>query len=217
MDDKKNLPEETKKLSDLRDEINKLEDKLTEARRNQYRISEERSPTKSLYKWKAPERSFRPKSRNWYIWVGTFSIIAIVLSVLTGAFLLVVAIIAVLAVIYAMDTIPPKVFEFEILNKGLRAGEKLYAWRQIPKFWINERGLDIYINFELLGENQPRLTLLSGDGDINIIAKELVQYIDYLEPTEVKSDIFQQLVEGQHKKLGDLVKQDLDENPIKTQ
>jgi hypothetical protein len=189
-------------LSKLREEIDTLEIQLTENKRKELILAEERSQLKSIYKWKAPERPFNPKSKNWYIGAFSIAIVAIILAILTETYLLVVAIIAVLVVVYAMNTVPPEIFEYEITNKGVKIANQMHLWRQIPRFWIADRGGDIFINFEALA-NEPRIIILAGEGNINIIAKELVKYIDYLSPAEVSSDFLMRLVEGKHKNISD--------------
>lgn len=207
MDEEKNNQEspenKLESLSKLRGEIDQLEQNINEAKRKELILSEERADMKILYKWIAPERPFNPKSKNWYITVFGFSIVVIILSVLTQTYLLILAVLAVLVVIYAQNTVVPPTFEMQITNKGVRVSDKLYLWRKIPQFWITQRGEDLFINFAVEGENIPRLTILSGDGDVNIITKELVRFIDYLSPDEVGGDFLFRLVEGRPKHINE--------------
>lgn len=202
-------------LKELREEIDTLEEKLSKAKRDQLIISQERSPTKEIYSWTAPERIQQAKDKNWLAKVIGISVVSVVLAVLTNTLLLVVAVIAVVAVLYAESVIPAKIFNYTILNKGLKAGSKVYAWKQIPEFWITKRGKNIILSFNVHLDNEQRLSILVGDGNINIIAKELIQYIDYLDPSEVKRDIFIGMVEGQHIKLGEVIEEDMKQQPIK--
>ncbi len=190
-------------LSKLRGEIDQMEKEINNAKRQELILSEERSEMKLLYKWNAPERPFNPKGRNWYISVFGISIVIIILAILTQTYLLILAVLAVLLVIYAQNTVVPPTFEIQISNKGVKVGNELYLWRKIPQFWITQRGEDMFINFTVAGENSPRLTILSGDGDINIIAKELVRFIDYLSPDEVGGDLLFRMVEGNPKNIND--------------
>jgi len=192
-------------LSKLREEIDELEKQINDKKRQQLILAEERAEIRDLYSWRAPERPFSNRSTRWYIVVGTISIITIILAILTYTLLLVVAVIATLTLLYAMSTVPPVIFEYTITNKGLKINKRLFLWSQIPKFWITERGKDIFINFELFDQNQKNLTILEGEGDIRIIAKELVKYIDYLSPREVANDIIMTLTGWRHRSISDFM------------
>lgn len=190
-------------LSQLRNEIEQLEKNINEARRKELIIAEERSPLKSIYKWQAPERPFEPKPREWYIKYGFAALVIIILAVLTDTYLLIFAVVGLFALSYAMNTIPPQVMTHEITNKGLRVSGKLFIWKQIPTFWITERGNSTFINLEVDGSSEKKIILLVGGGNINIIAKELVKYIDYLNPSEAPQDLILSIASGKHKSIGD--------------
>ncbi|HEX9804567.1 MAG TPA: hypothetical protein VGA67_02710 [Candidatus Dojkabacteria bacterium] len=194
------------KLSDLRKEIDNLEQEITERKRKELIMTQERFKLETYYSWKAPERPFNPKDKRWYINAFGISLIITILAVLTGTYLLIIAVIAVLVLYYIMSTVPPQIFTYTITNKGVRFGNKMYLWRQIPSFWITERGSDVFINFGN-GDNPEfgRLTILSGEGDINIIAKELVRYIDYLSPQEIGSNIITNITDGRPKEINELI------------
>lgn len=200
-DDTKN---KNKSLSDLRSEIDDLEKQITESKRKERIILEEGKDLNTIYEWKAPERSFDPKDRKWYIVVSGVALVFILAAILLQTYLLVVAILAILTVLFAMNTVVPPVFDYEITNKGIRMGEKMYIWKQIPSFWITERGKDVFLNFEVSGKGNERLMILVGDGNINIITTELIRYIDYLTPEEVKRDILMNFTEGRHKRIEDI-------------
>jgi hypothetical protein len=203
-----------KSLADLRKEIDSLEKEITDRKRKELILAETRSKTKELYTWKAPERPFDPKNRNWFIWVAVVAIITIIIAILTDTLLLVVAVIAVVAVLYIQNTIPPMIFSYTLTNKGLRINDKMYIWSQMPAFWITQRGTNTFIHFRLVNQDQSRLTLLVGDGDINIIAKELVRFIDYLSPKEASTDFILGLTEGRYREIGDFfAKEKQPENP----
>ncbi|KKQ11050.1 MAG: hypothetical protein US23_C0012G0001, partial [candidate division WS6 bacterium GW2011_GWE1_36_69] len=57
-------------FSELRTQIDYLEEKLRDAEMAATAKLEESAPIKTLYKWRAPERIFNPKGREWYVSVG---------------------------------------------------------------------------------------------------------------------------------------------------
>jgi hypothetical protein len=191
-----------KSLAQLREEISKIEANIDEKKREQKRKAEQREDMEVLYTWEAPERPFKTKSRIWYINVFGIATAVIILSVLTQTWLLIIATISVVVMLYALNTVPPQTFSYEISNKGLRIGKKMYLWNQIPEFWITKRSEDLFLNLNLRNDNK-RIVVLIGDGDPEIIAKEMVRYVDYLSPEEVPTDIVQQLVEGAHQEIGE--------------
>jgi hypothetical protein len=197
------MPENVQKQ--LKNELHKLDETIEESKRLQQIVSEEGKPIYTVYSWKAPERIFEPKSKNWYVSLGTVAMVIIVISALTANFGLIFAIIALILFIYALNTIPPKMVTYEITNKGMKVHNSLFTWRNILGFWVLERGKHVIINMEVHTRfnslNYERVMLLKGEGDINKIVTYLVQHLDYLSSREVPTNIIARYTQGAYQPL----------------
>lgn len=173
------------------------------------------TPTKTLtkfvhlYTWIAPERFWQAKSRDWYLWYALLFIILIFLSALTEQYFLILGLIALLFLLYAQAASPPGKQKFEITNRGLKAFDTLFLWKDIEHFWVSEKAnngiWDFFkskkpthrlVSFEMPKKNPPRLTLLIGEGDEETIVFTLLEHIPYADLNDVANDFLAKLIYG---------------------
>jgi len=187
-----------KDIGDLRTQIDYLEEQIRQAEMAASERLEQSAAIRSIYKWKAPERIFDPKGRKWYITVAFITILIVAYSALTGNYLLILALIMLLMLLYALNTFPPKILEHEITNKGLKIFEQIHTWNRIESFWVAKRSNQYVLNINLADRRVNRIIILVGQGDPNIIVQELVKRVDYINPGGTKQDILSRLTEGKH-------------------
>jgi hypothetical protein len=186
----------------IKNELTKLDEQIQESKALQEILADEARPIYTVYRWEAPERIYEPKTRNWYVSIGTVAMIVIVVSALTANFGLIFAVVALILFIYALNTIPPKTVAHEITNKGVKTHNFLFTWKNILGFWVLERGKHTIINMDVResvkDQNFERLIMLKGKGDVNRIVAYLVQHIDYLSSREVPNNIIIRLTQGEY-------------------
>lgn len=191
-------------VEEVKKEIAELDQQIVEAKQIQEQLLEERKPVYSVYKWDAPERVFEIKDRKWYLGVSIVAMVIIVLSALTGNYLLIFTVIVVILLLYAVNSIPPEQVTHEITNKGINVFGELTLWKNIESFWVSTRGEHTFINFDIKdkkGGSPHRVILLSGNGDTKRIVTYLVQYVDYLSPREGNLNFMTKIIYGEHKQL----------------
>lgn len=193
--------------TEQREEMMRLDAEIERAKQYRKVLEEEAQTLETVYTWKAPERLFSPKSRDWYVWVSGFAVVAIALSALTNNFGLVIAIIAIVFLIYTLNTTPPRIVTHEITNKGLKLDGGLYLWRMIESFWVVKREgqylihLDIRESERNVTDIPKRHILLGGEGDIKFIVSYIVQYVDYLTSREASTGLLSTLIIGEYQPL----------------
>ncbi|MBN1331563.1 hypothetical protein JW978_01605 [Candidatus Dojkabacteria bacterium] len=185
-------------VSGLRAEIDRLEAKIRAAEMAANAQLEEAAPLQTLLKWKAPERLYTQRGRPWYVTVAFITVIIIAYSALTGNYLLIVALITLLILLYAMNALPPRVIEHEITNKGLKTFDKIYTWNKIEGFWVSKRAGQFVMNIDLFDESIGRMILLLDPKQASEIVGELVKRVDYINPGGTGQDIISKLTEGKH-------------------
>ena len=104
---------------------------------------------KTLHAWEAREFIERPKKEN--LWLGYVVVVGIALAVLflflrniLGALLVLVGGFAFLVQAFRK----PKIVQFAVTDKGIKAGTSLHSYEQLQSFWIfmepaNERSLSV--------------------------------------------------------------------------
>ncbi|KXK27005.1 MAG: hypothetical protein TR69_WS6001001031 [candidate division WS6 bacterium OLB20] len=188
-----------------KEEMLRLDAEIERAKQYRKILEEESKTLETVYTWKAPERLFSPKSREWYVSLSGFAVVAIALSALTNNFGLVIAIIAIVFLIYALNTTPPKIVTHEITNKGLKLDGSLYLWRMINSFWVVKREGKFLMHMDIMESEREdipkRFILLQGEGDIDYIVSYIVQYVDYLTSREASNGFLSRLIIGEYQPL----------------
>ncbi|MCA9385387.1 hypothetical protein KC717_01930 [Candidatus Dojkabacteria bacterium] len=189
-------------LTELKQQIERLEKELSSDAEGANTISSNTNvPIKELYAWEAPDRITLVKSKAWYTTLATTAGVVIFIALLIENFFLIPAILAIIFLIYVMNTVPPKNIRNIITNKGVQIDSEFYLWKDIECFWVSEREGEMIINVELT-DYKGRIMLLLGKGDINSILTEMIKHEDYREPKGIGS-VMSRLVDGKNKKLTD--------------
>lgn len=188
----------------LEEEIAKLDQEINRSKNYQKALEKEREVINIVYEWKAPERVFENKSRSWYVSVAVIATVVIIFSALINNFILIIAIIALLVLMYALNSIPPQIVTHQITNKGLNIFDELIIWKNIKLFWITQRGEHTLINLSIQGPKDElpyKSILLKGDADVDLIVNYLVQYVDYAGAKEIPLNFITKILDGEYKPL----------------
>jgi len=86
--------------------------------------------------WEAPEFEKTEKSGVWYLILAVFFGIIIVYAMATDSLIMAIVFILLGVVGYIHSQKEPRMLEFSIDIKGVRAGKELYPYDNIKSFWI---------------------------------------------------------------------------------
>ena len=177
-------------IKSAREEIESLDAQILKAKALREAIEEERKPIYSVYKWISPERVFEPKDKKWYLIISSISMFIIVLSLLTENYGLVIAIVSLIVLLYALNSVPARDISHEITNKGVSLNSVLYTWKKISKFWISTRGEHKFLNtiIEDKENQEEQLITYLGNADVKKIVSFLSQYVDYISEMETNNN-----------------------------
>ncbi len=198
-----NNPEQ---LDQIRTKIELLKQDLALAEQIQRDRELEIAPLQSIYTWEAPNRVYSEKNANWYGIVSLVFIIGIAVAVVTQEYLLVIALISLMILLYISNTIPPKIIEHEITNKGLRTNNTLYTWDRLRGFWFSRRNKQLLLIVDLNPKDNPnRLLMLVGTGNPSELAKYLLKHAPYLQKGETGEDIISAFTLGDYARLDEFI------------
>ena len=173
------------------------------------RLLKAKQPIETVFTWKAPERFFEKKETRWFVIVSAIALFVIVMAAMTNNFVLIFAIICLVLVIYSLYTIPPKIIEHQITNKGIYTLNTLYPWSNMAYFWISQRGGQFIINVQYRKRatdfNYQRMFLLIPQKDYKAVALYMSDYTDYLGPEEISRGILSTFAEGKYISLKDIL------------
>ncbi|HEC66748.1 MAG TPA: hypothetical protein ENI23_15845 [bacterium] len=173
-------PNEQKLADENLSQIKGMEEKL-KAYEEVKKIKEEEAETviKTLFKWKAPERIFVEKSKNFFVMVAGGIIVGIIISAILESLMFILVLVVVLALIYIQHSIPPRTVEHEITNKGVKTYGRIYLWKDIENFWISKRVGHILLNVDLIDKTPTRLILLIDEKIQKQLVQELMKHAEY--------------------------------------
>lgn len=205
-------------------ELNDLDRVIALQKKEAELLKEGKRTVETLYSWTAPERDYSPKSRKWYIGVGFVAIVFIVISALTNNFVLIFAIIALIVVIYTVNTIPPRLITHQITNKGLYTFQTIFLWKNMLAFWISFRDHKYLMHLQYKGKSNEtvyqEMILLLNKVDVEKVVTLMVPYVDYLGPNELGGGILTILAQGKYLPLleiigdKDVVTKDPNDSPL---
>jgi len=138
--------------------------------------------TEALISWSAPEHFYTEKKPDWYWAVGVITLALAAVSfifgaVITGIFVLVAA---VALVLHASK--PPRTLYYEINDRGIIAGDRLYPFLSLESFWVPH------------DELPPKLIVKSR----KLLMPLIVIYIDEIDPEEVREVMLNYIAETEH-------------------
>lgn len=172
-------------------------------------LEAEKKPVETLYTWEAPERDYDPKTKKWYLGLGIIALVFIAFAALTNNILLVFAIIALVVVIYTINTIAPRNITHQLTNKGLYTFDTLFLWKNMTAFWITQRGRKFLMHIEFRGKSTnssyQTMIIMIGKGNLEKIVTNMVQFVDYLGPNEIDLSILTSWSQGKYLPLFDIV------------
>jgi hypothetical protein len=192
-------------------EIQQIEESLNQIEEVRKTKEDEDAIIRTIYKWKAPDRVFVPKSRNFFVLISIVFIVGIVVSAIMESLMFILVLVSLLALLFIQHTIAPREVEHEITNKGIKAFRRLYLWKDVDRFWVMRRSGHnlLHVEFKKFGE---RLILLIRDEDELDIVRELIKHIKYTENDE--SNFITKFTEGEFVPLVSYFR--VESNPAKT-
>lgn len=128
--------------------------------------------------WQAQEYEFHKKSPEWFWALGVIALSLVLAAVILDNFLLAVLVALGGFSLALYGARKPRIVAFKIDPRGITAGDKLYDYESIKKFWINydpPRRKEMFI--ESKKTFSPLITIELGDADPETVRNYLLRYI----------------------------------------
>ena len=95
-------------------------------------------PMEESIRWKTLEFEYKEKSADWYWTFGIVAVAGTLISIILGNILFAILIIIATFTIALYASKHPKLIDFEISTRGVRAGHILHPFNTLESFWIEE-------------------------------------------------------------------------------
>lgn len=154
---------------------------------------ERRRPTSIA--WQAVEHNhYKEKTADWFWGLGIVTIGIAVLSIYFGNILFAV-IIALFAIVSSMLVAQrPKLMDFELSRKGIKAGPIMFPYSNLESFWVDDGEFDDKIIFRSKKSMSP-LVIIPFDST-NTDPESIRDFLlDYLDEEELEEPFYHVLLE----------------------
>ena len=140
-------------------------------------------PSELLFKWEAPERLFKTKSREYYRRLGVIIIFFSLLALITKDVPMVLILGVSFFAVYVFHTIPPRNVTHQITTRGIDyACEYLYEWNALVDFWIEEKEGKQILNTTTVNPLPGRIALILEDkADVKKLTVGINEYLSINE------------------------------------
>ncbi len=136
--------------------------------------------------WEAAEHEFRERTADWFWTLGIIIVSGALTSLILGNFLFSIVILLSGFALFLFGTRKPSVHQFELSERGIRIGPKLYPYLTLRSFWVEDQ--HEHLKPKLLIKSQkpfvPHLVIPLGDLDPRSVHAYLLPYLQEEEQRE---------------------------------
>lgn len=92
-----------------------------------------------LVAWNSPSRLFKRRTKEFFVNVGVIVFLLLIILVFAKEFVLVLAVVSIVFLIYVLSTVPPEDVTHRITNLGIESAGHYYRWEQLAEFWFEQK------------------------------------------------------------------------------
>lgn len=95
-----------------------------------------------VLRWSAYEHEHIERDSDWFWALGIAAICAAIVAILFHDFLFAVLIVLAATTIGMLARTPPDLMEFELSDRGIRAGGTLHRFEEVISFWVEDHDVE---------------------------------------------------------------------------
>ncbi len=153
------------------------------------------TPTKQeRISWQAHEHAHVPKTTDWFWTVGIVAFGGVFLSIFFKNFLFALIIVIFTLTSFMMVKRPPRLMNFDISRKGVRAGNILHPYSMLESFWVEDGEIEDKIIFRSKKPVSPYIVI---PFDSTVTNPEALRdyLLDYLDEEELEEPLYKVIME----------------------
>ena len=145
------------------------------------KVLKDTNEEKTLIEWKAPERAFKKRDKDFWITAISILVLFSVVLIFIEEFFLIVALVSVLFLYYVLSTVPPQEAKYKITNRGIHFGESKYSWDILLRFWFRKSLNVELLEFETNLRIPRQISLVINESDKEEIKKIVIKKLPLVE------------------------------------
>lgn len=137
--------------------------------------------------WKSPSRLYKKRDKEFFRNIAAITFLLLIILFFAKEFPLILAVVAIVFLVYVFSTVPPDTITHTISSKGIETAEREYEWEKLKSFWFEEQWEQKIVTIVM--DDGTRLTLLLGDIEADRIKDVISRFIRfYDEPQKTLVD-----------------------------
>jgi len=135
-----------------------------------------------LITWSSPSRLFKKRDSEYWKTIGAIVFLLAIILVFASEYVLVLAVLSIVFLIFVLSTVPPEAVQHKITNLGIESAGHFYRWESLVEFWFEEQwGQTLLILRPFFG---TRTVILLGGEDKDMVRKSIAKHIPFREVPE---------------------------------
>lgn len=132
--------------------------------------------------WSSPSRLFKKRDAEFYKTIGAIVFLLTIILIFASEFVLVLAMLSIVFLVYVLSTVPPENVDHRITNLGIESAGHYYRWEELFEFWFESQwGQTFLVLKPLFGS---RIIILLGVQDKEKVRELLTKHIPFREIPE---------------------------------
>lgn len=132
--------------------------------------------------WSSPSRLFKKRDMEFYKTVGAIVFLLTIILVFASEFVLVLAMLSIVFLVYVLSTVPPETVDHRVTNLGIESAGHYYRWEELLEFWFDQQwGQTLLILTPLFG---TRIVILLGTQNKEKVKELLTKHVPFREQPE---------------------------------
>lgn len=139
---------------------------------------------RTLHQWKAPARTFRKRSNEYFTTIGAIVLLVCIILLFIREFLLMMVVIAFSFLAYVLASVEPDDVEVSITSRGFRVDGKFYRWDVLGRYWFSKDADKDLLTVETFLNFPRQLIFVIDKKDQNKIRDLLSPYVLHEKPED---------------------------------
>jgi len=129
--------------------------------------------------WSSPSRLFKKRDMEFYKTIGAIVFLLTIILIFASEFVLVLAMLSIVFLVYVLSTVPPENVEHRITNLGIESAGHYYRWEELFEFWFDSQWKqELLVLRPIMG---PRIVILLSDQKKDKVRELLAKHIPFRE------------------------------------
>jgi len=101
--------------------------------------TDEMETQETLLSWSSPARLFKKRDSDYFKTIGAIVFLLTIILVFASEYVLVIAMLSIVFLIYVLSTVPPEEVEHRITNLGIESAGHYYRYEEFADFWFEDQ------------------------------------------------------------------------------